>query len=157
MFRFYKLSHRDSPVAIVSLARQAHEESRFKEIPFCPDKVHRIIKEALEAPDRHGVLLASRGSKLVGFAYCSVGPYHIGSDVLLTAIHSLYVTRPVRTSLSGGKAGLGLLKGVETWSKARGAREVLLHATAGISLGRTHKLAKRTGYIFIGGNYAKEI
>lgn len=57
--------------------------------------------------------------------------------------------------LGGGKAALGLLMGVETWSKARGAREVLLHVTSGVDLARTHKLAKRAGFQLIGGSYAK--
>jgi hypothetical protein len=69
-------------------------------------------------------MIAERRGQAVGFVYCSVGEYHIGSDVLLTTIHNMNVARSVRSSLSGGKIALGLFRGVETWSQARGAKEI---------------------------------
>ncbi len=52
---------------------------------------------------------------------------------------------------------LGLLRGIETWSSARGVAEILLHVTSSVYLSSTHKLTKRLRYEFIGGNYAKKI
>lgn len=141
--------------ALVSLAREAHEESRFSYIPFSEEKVRKIALAALETPNRNAVFLSLKGKRPIGFAYCTIGEYHIGEGALLTTIHNMNVSRSVRASLSGGKVALGLFKGVETWSKARGASEVLFHVTSGVDLARAHKLAKRIGFKFIGGSYAR--
>lgn len=100
-------------------------------------------------------MIARRHGDAVGFAYCSVGEYHIGTDILLTTIHNMNVSRDVRASLSGGKIALGLFKGIESWSQARGAKEVLFHVTSDVDLARAHKLAKRIGFKFVGGSYVK--
>jgi len=102
-------------------------------------------------------MVAERDREFVGIAYCSVGEYHLGTDVLLTTIQNINVSKSVRASLSGGKIGLGLFRGIETWSEARGAKEILFHVTSDIGLAQTHKLAKRVGYKFIGGSYVKRI
>jgi hypothetical protein len=142
---------------IIPLARAAHDESRFSYIPFSEDKVQKIVLTALEDRSRHGMMLAVKGQVLIGMAYCSVGELHIGTGVLLTTIHNINVQRSIRSSLSGGRAALGLFKGIETWSQARGAQEVLFHVTSGVDLARAHKLVKRVGYEFIGGSYAKTL
>lgn len=141
--------------AIVALAREAHEESRFGYIPFSDKKVRKIAMAAFKDQKRHAVMLALKNKIPVGFLYCSVGEYHIGTGVLLTTIHNMNVSRSIRASLSGGRVALGLFKGVETWSKARGAKEILFHVTSDVDLARAHKLAKRIGYKFVGGSYAK--
>lgn len=143
--------------SIVNLAREAHSESRFSYIPFSEEKVRRIALSAFENPTRYGVMLAIKNEKPVGFAYSSVGEYHIGKGVLLTTIHNMNVSMHVRSKLSGGRIALGLFKGVETWSQARGAKEVLFHVTSDIQLARAHKLAKRMGFKFIGGSYVKSV
>jgi len=57
--------------------------------------------------------------------------------------------------LSGGRVALSLLRGVTSWSKARGAKEILFHVTSGVQMKATHSLAKRMGFEVIGGSYAK--
>lgn len=147
---------RDLP-ELLHLAREAHEEGRFNYIAFSPEKVRKIAQRAMADPKRRAVMLARRGNDPVGFAYCSAGEYHIGKGALITTIHNINVSRHVRASLSGGRVALGLFKGVETWSKARSAREVLFHVTSDVDLARSHKFAKRMGFQFIGGSYAKAV
>lgn len=147
------IDHTDIP-ALVDLAREAHEESRFSYIPFSADKVARIAKLALKDSKRHGIFIAVRGAVPIGFAYCTLGEYHIGTDVLIATIHNINVSRQVRQRLAGGRAALGLLNGVKSWARARGASEILFHVTSGGELERTHRLAKRLGYQIIGGSYA---
>ncbi|WP_321362569.1 hypothetical protein [uncultured Celeribacter sp.] len=130
-------------------------ESRFGYIPFSAEKVRKLVETSAKDEKRHGILLAYKSERLVGIAYCSVGEYHIGTGALLTTIHNLNVAKDIRDRLNGGRVALGLFKGVETWSQARGAKEVLFHVTSGVDLGRAHKLAKRMGYQFIGGSYGK--
>ena len=147
-------NERDIPT-LIQLAQEAHEDSRFNYIKFSPGKVRKIAKNALKETKRHTVMLAHKGKVPVGFACCSVGEYHIGEGALVTTIHNMNVSRPVRSGLSGGRLALGLFKGFEIWSAARGAKEVLFHVTSDVHLARAHKLAKRIGYKFIGGSYAK--
>lgn len=124
---------------------------------FSADKVQKIALAAFADQKRHAVMLAERGPTPVGFLYCSVGEYHIATGSLITTIHNMNVLHSVRNSLAGGRAALGLLKGVETWSKARGAKEIFFHVTSGVDLARAHKLAKRTGFQFVGGSYARNL
>ncbi|UWP90182.1 hypothetical protein [Aliiroseovarius crassostreae] len=142
---------------IVDLAREAHAESRVGYIPFSAEKVQKIALTAISDDKRHAVMLAEKHGVPVGAAYCSVGEYYIGTDVLLTTIHNINVSRDVRMTLSGGRVAMGLFRGIETWSQARGAQEILFHVTSDIDLARAHKLAKRMGFQFIGGSYAKSI
>lgn len=142
---------------IVFLAERAHAESRFSYIEFAPEKVRRIAERALADPKRHAVMLCWDDGKPVGFVYCSIGEYHIGAGTLLTTVHNINVLKEVRHTLKGGRAALGLLKGVDSWSRARNASEILFHVTSEVDLGRTHKFIKRLGYRFIGGSYAKDL
>lgn len=119
--------------------------------------MRKIATTALKDEKRHGIMVTLRGDDLVGAASCSVGEFHIGTGILLTTIHNINVKRQERARLSGGRAALGLFKGIETWSKARGAKEILFHVTSGVDLARAHKLAKSLGYQFVGGSYAKSV
>ena len=147
----------DELSGVTALAERPHRESRFSYIPFAPDKVCRIALKVLSDPARHGAMLCWHFGRPVGFVYCTVGEYHIGTGTLLTTIHNLNVLAEMRHTLNGGRAALGLLRGVETWSRARSSAEILFHVTSGVELGRSHKLEKRLGYRFIGGSYAKPL
>ena len=141
--------------AIVALAKEAHEESHFGDIAFSDSKVRKIALAAFDDSKRHAVILAERAGRPVGFVYCSVGEFYIGSNALLTTIHNLNVSKSIRSNLSGGRAALRLFRGVELWSEARGAKRILFHVTSNVNLAQTHKLAKKVGYRFIGGSYEK--
>lgn len=154
MINFRVVSEESDIPALVDLAYEAHTESRFSYIEFAPGKVEKIAKRALADPKRSAVMLANKNAVPVGAAYCSVGEYHIGTGSLFTTIHNVNVSKHIRSSLSGGRVALGLFRGIETWSKARDAQEILFHVTSNVDLARTHKLAKRIGYEFIGGSYA---
>ncbi len=93
---FHVVSDRADIPKIVDLAREAHAESRFGYIPFSADKVRKIAEQAIADEKRHAVMLAEKNDVPVGFAYCSVAEYHIGTDVLLTTIHNINVSRDVR-------------------------------------------------------------
>ena len=153
--KFEVLTSMEAIDDIVYLAEQSHKESRFSYITFAPDKVRAIAERALADTKRNGALLCWDKDKPVGFVYCSVGEYHIGTGTLVTTIHNLNVLKDVRHSLKGGRVALGLLNGVASWSKARNSAEILFHVTSDVELGRTHKFIKRLGYRFIGGSYAK--
>jgi hypothetical protein len=49
------------------------------------------------------------------------------------------------------------LRGIVTWSRARGASELLLHVTSGVGLARMHRFAKRMGFDHVGGSYVARL
>lgn len=155
--QFLVVDNDDDVPSLITLAREAHAESRFGYIPFSADKVAAIAKRAIGDPKQHGIFLATKDDTPLGMLYCSTGEYHIGTDVLLTTIHNINVRRDVRETLSGGRVALGLISGARSWSKARGAEEVLLHVTSGVDLAGSHKFAKRMGFEFVGGSYVGHI
>lgn len=138
---------------IIALAKEAHEESRFSYTPFSAAKAEKIIRRAFADNKRFAFFLAFRCGTPVGFAYCSISEYHIGSGDLLTSIHNINVSKSVRAGLSGGKVAVGLFNGMKSWSKARNATEILFHVTSGVQLSAAHSLAKRMGFEVIGGSY----
>lgn len=71
----------------------------------------------------HVVLLAFKGGTPVGLAACSVGEYHIGTEVRIASIQSISVSRSVRSSLGGGRVALGLMQAIHRWAKAQGGRK----------------------------------
>ncbi len=142
---------------IVTLARAAHADSRYGYIPFSEEKVRARAGEALAEDAPKVILLAFRGEEPVGMLGLTIGEYMIGTDVKLASIHNFTVLRHVRAALSGGKVAIGLMRGAQRWAEAQGAKELSLHVSSGVDLQRTHKLAQRMGFEFVGGNYAKPL
>ena len=120
-----------------------HTESHFGDIPFSEQKRDRLLARALDRPDRFALLIAAYDDRPVGFLYCSISDYVVGRDDLITTILSFYIGGEFRNSIIGARAAVRLLKGAVRWSEARAAREVLVHATAGIDVTR----ADRDAYI----------
>ncbi|UWQ35492.1 hypothetical protein K3555_23650 (plasmid) [Leisingera sp. M527] len=81
----------DDIPAIITLAREAHEESRYRHIPFSEEKVRKLAMSAFEEGAPHIVLLAFKARAPVGMAACSVGEYHIGTDVRIASIQYISV------------------------------------------------------------------
>ena len=155
--RFSEFDVKHDPADVVFLARRFHEESRFNYIPFAPEKVEGIVERVLRNPKQEAILMCWDGERALGAVYCSAGEYHIGRGAIVTTFHSIFVLPEIRGTLLSGRVALRLMKGVESWSKARSAQEILFHATADIEVAKVHKLIKRVGYRFIGGSYAKSI
>ncbi|MFV1528507.1 MULTISPECIES: GNAT family N-acetyltransferase [unclassified Phaeobacter] len=149
------VSSDDDIPAIARIAQEAHEESRYRDIPFSEDKVRKLVQRALVDGAPQIVLLALKGEVPVGLAACTVGEFHIGTDVRIASINTIAVSRRVRSSLGGGRIALALIQGLHRWAKAQNAREVSLHITSGVDLPRAHKLAVRLGYELTGGSYAR--
>ncbi|WP_306046603.1 hypothetical protein [Nioella sp. MMSF_3534] len=142
---------------LVALAHVAHQESLFSEYRFSGAKVENAIKHALDNPLTHGILIAKKGDRIVGVLYCTVGDYFLSTNASMTTIRAFYVRKDERQSLGGGRASLGLLSGVESWSRARGIDRILFHVTSGVNLHTTHRLAGRAGFQMLGGNYVKTL
>ena len=153
--RFALLDDERDITDVVYLAREFHEESRFGYIRFAPEKVEAIARSVLQDPAHQAIMVCRERGEMVGALHCSAGEYNIGKGVIVSTFHSLFVLPRIRKTLLSGRVTLGLMRGVEKWSQARGAKEILFHATSDIDLERTHTFIQRLGYRFIGGSYVR--
>lgn len=139
---------------LLKLSYEAHKESRFSYIQFSEEKAKRIAINALENPSRHGVFLARAEEQAIGFSHTTIGGYYIGCEALIATVNIIYVNNESRNKLLGGRAAIGLIYGIRSWAEARGAKEILINATSGINIQKTHTFIKKMGYSTIGGNYS---
>ncbi len=155
LFRLVKPD--DNHEALLDLAAVGHGESRFGYIPFSRDKARKILGQALAEEKRHLIAVAEVRGRAEGFVFASVGEYHVGEGVLIVTINAIYTSQSLRTSLLGGKAALGLFRAVALWARGIGAREILLHATSGISAERVGRSVERLGFVQAGGSYVASV
>jgi rhodanese-related sulfurtransferase len=154
--RFRVAETLDEILTLELLAKEALAESRFQAARFSPEKFTKAAKRAAADTSRHGVLIATRSDRSIGFAYCNIGEPLVGTGLLITTVQVLYVGRSTRDTLLGGKAANALLNGVLSWNEVRQGAEVLIHLTSGIRSAETHSFLKKRGFETIGGSYAKK-
>ena len=98
------------------------------------------------------VLVAVRGSSIVGFLYATVSTF-FWSRTPVAVDQLLYVTPEHR----GRVYGVHLLRAYEAWAKAQGVPEIRISIASGITEERTRKLYQRLGYEQLGSVYRKEL
>ena len=152
--KFEVITNEIAIMALEPLVQALLAESRFAKAEYSRDKFLKIAKKAAADSARHGFLVAYQNESPVGFVYCGIGEPLIGTGLLVTNVHVLFVSKPVRSSLLGGKVANGLLNGILHWNKARNGEEVLIHLTSGIRPQDTHRFLKRRRFYVVGGSYA---
>lgn len=94
----FRVAASNSDIAsLVNVAHKAHSETRFSHIPFNVDKAVKVAQAAIAKKDPALIILAERDGEAVGFIYCMVGEYYIGSGVLVATVHSFSVLRDFRS------------------------------------------------------------
>ena len=142
---------------LITLAEALHYDSRMSTLPFSKDRVSKQLDKCVSNSFASGVLYCKLEDQVVGAAFLSVGPYFASERALLASVNLIGSTPSLRRSLAGGKVFLGLLAGIESWSKNRHAIEIGIHVTSGRNLSAMHSILKRANYQFIGGNYTKPL
>lgn len=157
VLKFSVVTELDEMLSLEPLAREALAESRFSYFDFAPDKFGKLARVASSDVGRHGVLAAKVGGEPVGFVYCTLGGLAIGNGPMITTVTMFFVDSQKRESLLGGKISYGLLAGLESWTRARGGREIIFHANFGSVSERVHRFLKKRGYETVGGSYAHTV
>ncbi len=157
MVRFRPVTNQERHTSFIELMKEAHSESRLKHIPFSTEKAEKIVLKATRDKKKHLIIVAEVGRVPIGFAACSIGEYYLGKDAVISTIHAVYVSPKIRKTLISGRISMPLLKRVATWSRARGAKEILLHVTSQVDIARTHNIAQKLGFNLTGGNYALKL
>ncbi len=134
--------------ARVALARRAWEEMDDRELTFDGELVRQTIERKMAQPEKHCLLQADCGGRVVG-ALMGVVERHYHSPAVGASIFSWYVLPEYRGSL----AAIRLLHGFRRWAKRRGAVRLYVGVTSGIGIARTDRFLKRLGFRVRGGNY----
>lgn len=142
---------------ICQLARMAHEESLFADIPFSTRKFNRAFDTTQQVPDKYLGLKVSLGGEVVGFCYALLGRFYIGEEAQVVTVIALVTSSDVRSRLLGGRAALRLTRGIEAWAKAMGASHVLYHATSGTNPANSDRFFRKLGMTTLGGSYGYNI
>lgn len=136
------------------LVEQAHDESWFRDYPYSQEKQNKFLMNSLHSPDKNILLIARYDGLPIGVLFAACDEYILGYDFLMTNVYGLYVEKKFRGSLLGGRAAVGMLKICLRWSKSKGSRELMIHATAAINSARTDKFFRKLRFRYLGGNFS---
>lgn len=143
--------------SVKPLCLEFHASSRYSDIPYSHEKRRLMHGRALDDPKRHALIIAELKGQPVGYLFCSVSEYIVGTDVILCSITAFYVGKKYRESIVGGRAAIRMLNACTRWARVRQAREIMVHVISGIDINRTDKFLRRGGFKVIGANYAFNI
>ena len=134
------MTAQDIPV-LIDMGAAMHEESRYANLDFDPEKLRLLGETMLGDPDSWLALVAERDGDIIGFCCGYVAPHFFGNE-LTSGDLAIYVVSEHR----GGTIGARLVKEYTAWCEAQGVREPLLGVSAGITPDRTGQLYERLGY-----------
>jgi hypothetical protein len=142
------------------LAREAHLNTIFRDIPFAEEKARAIYDRACKDPDRFGLIFAAPNSSeplkqesLYGFAAIHAGEYFLGKGTLIATVQTLNVSQKLSGTLLGGKVALRLVKAVRHWAKTRNCAHLMVHVTNGVNALEADEFFRRCEMKTVGGNY----
>jgi hypothetical protein len=142
------------------LAREAHLNTSFRDIPFAEEKARAIYDRACKDPGCIGLVLATpntseplKPDSLHGFASIHAGEYFLGNGSLIATVQTLNISKKLAGTLLGGKVALRLVKAVRHWAKIRNCEHLLVHVTNGVDAHEVDKFFRRCGMTTVGGNY----
>ncbi|MBG6155993.1 hypothetical protein IWQ52_002041 [Labrenzia sp. EL_159] len=144
----------------VYLAREAHQNTIFRDIPFSEAKARAIFDKAMAQPGRFGLIYAVPGGSeplaeigLYGFASVQAGEYFLGSGTLIATVQTLNISQRISGSFLGGKVALRLFKALRHWSQTQGCEHLMAHVTNGMGVEDADRFFRRCRMTTVGGNY----
>lgn len=144
----------------ISLAREAHGRTIFRDIPFSEDKARAIYAKAVVQPERFGLIYAVPGGdtplaedRLLGFASIHAGEHFLGTGTLIATVQTLNISQRLSGTLLGGRVALRLVQAVRQWARERDCRHLLVHVTNGENAEDADRFFRRCGMVTVGGNY----
>lgn len=143
--------------ATIPLSHELHHTSHFADIPYSINKRNKLFINALKSPQTHALMLVEYHQQPIGFLFCAIGEYIVGTSELITTVYSFYVSKQYRANAIGGRAAIRLLSAAIKWSRQRQAREIMIHVTSGINIQSTDRFLRKAGFQVLGANYAKAL
>lgn len=133
---------------LVYLISRMHDESRFRVLPYAPERVHDMFSALLGG---FGIILVAEDEHgdIYGLMAGVIGPQWF-SDALVAQDLALYVTPERR----GGMASARLLDAFVGWARSKGAKMIDVGTGTGIQTERTGRFFERMGGQFCGQVYS---
>lgn len=138
--------------ALIELGRQVHAESRYAALAYDEARLKQTLGGLidLQARGSHFVLLAEDGKgAVIGGLIGGLEPYFFTSALAAKSM-LLWVAPAWR----GSAAALRLINAFKLWATKKGAAEVCILVSSGVTIGRTDRFLRRLGFAQTGGNYA---
>jgi GNAT superfamily N-acetyltransferase len=139
---------------VIALSRRLHEESCHDGLPFDEHRLRQSFEAALSDGGNIYFLALARsveGPAVGCFFGTIVRPHY--SQALLAHDCGFYVVPQFR----GTDAAPRLLKAFTHWAKKRGVAEIQIYQTVAIEPERFDRFMRRSGFQFVGGNYALQL
>lgn len=148
-----KIETKDEFVKFLKLCHMFHAESRFADVPFDVQRVHRIITVANANPN----LFFTRYKKNDQDEYIGVFIGFIEEMAFGMAKQAVDLVFYVREDYRGGPWFVKTLREFEDWGKQSGCDFIKLMPNTGINTEGMTKLYPRLGYDLAGYIFSKEI
>lgn len=134
--------------AVVELGAALHASSSYARFAFDREKVADLMRTLIAGAGV--VFLAERNGAPVGGIAGGVAPFWFGSD-----LHGFDYSFFVLPEYRNGTTALRLLLSLESWCRGRGATEMRIGITTGISLEATARFYEWCGYTRNGALFTK--
>lgn len=139
--------------SVVGLAAEMHAEApTYRDFAFDPDRVRSLCQLCLDANEWICVVVEDDDGLLIGFTAAGVVPTLFGHE--LVAEDLAFYVHPSRR---GTTAAVRMLRMIETWAKALGAKAIRMGITTGTNPAQTAKFLSRFGYVETGWLYTKSV
>ncbi|MNO20209.1 hypothetical protein D3C76_99580 [compost metagenome] len=142
-------THDDIP-RLVELGALLHGTSSYSNSSFNPQKVATLLGNLI---DGQGVVFAAVVNGQVVGAFAGGVSEQWFSDDLLAYEYSIFI----EPSKRHGVIALKLVLAFQAWAKAKGAKEIHMGITTGISVEGTSRLYRRLGFTYVGPLFKMEV
>ena len=121
-------------------------ESRFASYELSWGRVENLIKAAFEAPNKMAIFIAEHMGKILGFAMCGISGFIGVVGLKICQVQFLHIIPEHRKTFIGGKALIGLVRGVQQWAEKQGAMETNLALDKDQTTPTMNRILLRMGY-----------
>lgn len=132
-------NYEDIP-ALVDLGAVMHQESRYRVLPYAPNKVFGLLANMIEK-DTGLLIVAERNGQIVG-GFMGLVVEHWFSNSLIATDFALFIHPDHR----GGMTAARLLKAFVAWAKEQGAALITAGITTGVHTDATTRLYQSLGF-----------
>lgn len=136
-------NYEDIP-ALVDLGAVMHQESRYRVLPYAPNKVFGLLANMIEK-DTGLLIVAERNGEIIG-GFMGLVVEHWFSNSLIATDFALFIHPDHR----GGMTAARLLKRFVAWSRERGAELITAGITTGVNADASTRLYQSIGFEPVG-------
>lgn len=135
--------------SILAMGYTFHQESRYKDLNYDPNKIEKLLLASLNHPDK---IFFAYDSSFNGLILLQMGTQFF-SDDKWAGDQAFYVTPNKR----GTRLALELLELGAKWAKENGAKELVILHNAGLGLESAEKFYTKHGFGLSGLIFNKQV